>query len=441
MISLLSFSGKISRWPYLLWSSAAFFSQHLFILLVLQSRPSWMDWTFYVLPLRSAITATPSSIVVLAYGLLAGWVLAGLAFRRAADANISEWFAAAAIVPFFQIPVVFALSIMPARTPAQPVPTDTPAKQKTPWIQAAQGALSGTAVTLFSVAVSTLVFHVYGYGLFVVSPFIVGAIAGYVANRDGDIGKGSTVRVALGAAMLGGLALVATALEGIVCIVMAAPIGFGFALAGGLLGRAIARLGRRSARDTAPGLALLPLVFALEYAFPPMMAFDTLQTVRINASPSAVWNAIIDMNTMDEPPGIPFRLGVAYPIRGEIVGAGVGAMRRGEFSTGTAIERVIEWIPERKLSFVVEKDVPAMHEISPYEHVHAPHAIGYFRTSLTSFELTPRADGGTELIERTAHQLKLDPATYWLPMARWIVHENNMRVLAHIRRQAEQTMP
>ena len=49
----------------------------------------------------------------------------------------------------------------------------------------------------------------------------------------------------------------------------------------------------------------------------------------------------------------------------------------------------------------------------------------------------PLAAGRTEIVERTSHQLKLDPVFYWLPLARWIVHENNARVLGHIKRQAE----
>ena len=78
-----------------------------------------------------------------------------------------------------------------------------------------------------------------------------------------------------------------------------------------------------------------------------------------------------------------------------------------------------------------------MHEMSPYDHVHAPHAIGYFTTCLTSFDLVPRDGNRTELIERSSHTLRLEPILYWLPMARWIVHENNTRVMAHIKRQAE----
>jgi hypothetical protein len=140
---------------------------------------------------------------------------------------------------------------------------------------------------------------------------------------------------------------------------------------------------------------------------------------------------------MDEPLALPFRLGVAYPLGGEIIGEGVGAIRRGAFSTGTALERVTEWIPDRKLAFTVLNDVPSMQELSPYEHVHAPHVIGYFRTRTTSFEILPRGSGRSEIVEQTSHELRLDPVFYWLPLARWIVHENNARVLAHIRREAE----
>jgi hypothetical protein len=161
---------------------------------------------------------------------------------------------------------------------------------------------------------------------------------------------------------------------------------------------------------------------------PPAATFETSQTVRVNAPPETVWNAIVRMDTMTAPLALPFRLGVAYPVRGEILGEGVGATRLGEFSTGIAVERVTEWIPNQRLAFAVEADVPSMHEISPYKHVHAPHAVGYFRTSLTSFELARQPDGGTEIVERTSHQLKLDPVYYWLPMARWIVRENNMRI-------------
>jgi len=445
MISLLSFEGKIRPVPYALWSIAAFFSQHLAILILIDAHALSTHWLFYVLPLRSLAALVRSSeatlILALAYGLLVAWVLAALAFRRAADANVSEWIAAAAIVPVVQIPAILFLCASPSRTSVRPPPLPGDFDSgKVQWVPAAQGVIAGVALTLLSVAVGALIFGVYGYGMFVVSPFVIGAVAAYFANRKLDVGVPATSRIALGATLLGGLSLVVTALEGALCIAMASPLAIPVALVGGLLGRSIARAARRPVRDTLSGFALLPIVFATEYAFPPMTTFETYQSIGVNAPPEMAWNAIVKMDTINEPLSLPFRLGVAYPLRGEVIGEGVGATRRGEFSTGIAVERVTEWIRGQRLAFVVENDVPAMQEISPYREVHAPHAVGYFRTTLTSFDLARRPDGGTQIIERTSHQLKLDPAYYWLPMARWIVRENNARVLAHIQHQAEQSL-
>jgi hypothetical protein len=273
--------------------------------------------------------------------------------------------------------------------------------------------------------------------MFVVSPLVIGAVTGYLGNRTGNIGVSRTSMLVVGAASLGGIALVAVALEGIICILMAAPIGIAAAMIGGELGRMIALSTRRPPHQTLSGFALLPLVFAVENVMSSTTSFDTTETIAIHAPPEWVWKSIVNMDTIEELPALPFRLGVAYPLSGEIVGEGIGAIRRGEFSTGTAIERVTEWAPNRKLAFVVVTDVPGMRELSPYQHVHAPHVAGYFLTINTSFELRPLPDGRTEIVERTSHQLKLDPVFYWLPMARWVVHANNVRVLEHISRRAE----
>jgi len=218
---------------------------------------------------------------------------------------------------------------------------------------------------------------------------------------------------------------------------MAAPLGLGMALIGGALGHAMALLTRRSVGQPLQCIALLPLMFSVEHVLAPSAHFDTEQTIVVAASPEVVWQSILSTDPVEGPLALPFRLGVAYPLRGEVVGEGVGALRYGEFSTGTAIERMTEWVPSRKLAFEIVRDIPGMRELSPYEHVHAPHVIGYFRTVSTSFELVPRSDGGTDIVERTSHELRLDPALYWLPMAQWIVRQNNARVLAHIRAHAE----
>jgi hypothetical protein len=408
-------------------------------------QPLTPDLWFLVAPLRQLVTLDHASsvalILALAYLMIVAWALAALAFRRAADAGVSEWIAAYAVAPIVQIPVMLFLCVCPSRAQADPASNaGDVAAAGSSWAPAVQGLIAGVALTLFAVAVGALVFGTYGFGIFVVSPFVIGATTAYFANRQSEIDGLQTAQLVVCATVLGGIALMIAALEGAVCIILAAPLGIGVALMGGALGRGIALTTRRSPTQTIAGAALLPLVFALETILPATTSFDTYETMEVNAPPELVWKSIVHMSPIDAPLALPFRLGVAFPVGGEILGEGVGAVRRGEFSTGTAIERVTEWVPNRRLAFDVSTDVPAMHELSPYSHVHAPHVIGYFRTTFTSFELVQLDNDRTNIIEHTSHQLKLDPVFYWLPLARWIVHENNARVLDHIRRQAERSM-
>src|SRR5260370_10776301 len=166
-------------------------------------------------------------------------------------------------------------------------------------------------LTLIAVALGALVFGAYGFGMFVASPFVIGATTGYFANRKTDLGGTQTATLVTSAAALGGIALILVALEGVVCIIMAAPPRLGRALVGGLLGRAIALSTRRSPAQTLSGFALLPLVFTLESVLATTTSFDSYQTIEVDAPPAAVWNAIVRMETIDAPLALPFRLGVA----------------------------------------------------------------------------------------------------------------------------------
>ena len=78
-----------------------------------------------------------------------------------------------------------------------------------------------------------------------------------------------------------------------------------------------------------------------------------------------------------------------------------------------------------------------MRELSPYSRVNAPHVSGYFRTLEVTFSLSQLQSGQTRLSLTSRHDLDLEPALYWMPLAQWAVRANKLRVLAHLRRQAE----
>ena len=152
-----------------------------------------------------------------------------------------------------------------------------------------------------------------------------------------------------------------------------------------------------------------------------------------------MWRVITSDRTIALSPGLPGLAGLAYPLRGRLLGEGVGARRLGIFSTGTAEERVTAWQPRRLLAFTVLSQPPVMEEMSPYREVHAPHLYGYVVSGDTRYVLTPTAGGGTRLALEATTVLHIDPIAYWEPIARWAFRTNVRRVLADTKQQAEQS--
>jgi hypothetical protein len=132
-----------------------------------------------------------------------------------------------------------------------------------------------------------------------------------------------------------------------------------------------------------------------------------------------------------------FRLGLAYPIRAEIEGSGVGAVRRCVFSTGAFVEPITVWDEPRRLAFTVERNPPPMTELSPYGEIHPPHLDGYFWSERGEFRLEPLPGDRTRLIGTTWYRQKLWPATYWLTWSDYVIHAIHLRVLRHIQERSE----
>lgn len=455
MMSLFRFRGEIGRLPYFLISTAALlvsYLAHYAGLRFMWDMPeAWqgfpdMDYLNYWVRFPASVVAfgalgakgwTAETAWLIGLALLdvaIAWLLVALAVRRARAAGASLVRACLVLVPVIQIPAIIWLATRPDRSDS----TAAAGAERVPLGLAFTGLLAGIVLTLVVTVASTLLLHAYGFGLFLASPFFIGLATAYLANRSVPIAAQATTRLVFGACFLGGVGLLAFAIEGLVCLAMAIPLIMLMAWIGGMVGRAIALKGaRRAPGSTAMSVAVLPLLFAADIVAPPRAAFESIESIEIAATNEAVWDAIVHMGPIPEPPIAPFRWGLAYPVSGTIAGAGVGAIREGVFSTGIAYERVTVWEPGKRLEFIVLNDPPTMRELSLYDEVHAPHVRGYFRTLDARFSITPLADGRSRLTLATQHELDLNPALYWLPIARWAVHANKSRVLAHFARQAE----
>lgn len=438
MRSPFSFEGPIGRAPFA-WAALALLAVQ-FVLAHMMVGSYWFHWTVAAPaldPLRlgwgmlfaqSGPGQELSFLVLLGFFLLTEWLLVALSFRRAATTGASSFSAAMVVVPYVQIVAAFRLAYLPALEDTRERPSD-------PWRASALGMLAATAIGVIGAAFFTLVTGDYGLGLFVATPLLMGIIAAYISTRQGG-NRGAAVSATFGALFLSSLALLGFAIEGVLCLLMASPLivllgGFGAAL-----GRFWAKtLAQRQARLMS--LAALPLLLVPDVLMPPHTVFESVESIEVAATPSEVWDSVVHMGPIPDVPAAPFGWGLAYPMRGTIRGEGVGAIREGVFSTGTAYERVTTWEPGRKLDFIVLSDPPTMRELSPYNRVHAPHTEGYFKTRDARFTITPLTNGKTRLTLATQHQLDIGPGIYWQPWAEWAVHANKRRVLQHFRNQAE----
>ena len=155
MTSPFGFRGRIGRLPYALWSAAFFFSQHLVALAHVQVQGVHAAARL-VVRLRAAAgagrrrpTAEPvPACRVSRYLLIVAWALAALAYQRAADADINEWIAAAAIAPFIQIAVIAYLSVPAMRSTRclRRAATGEPGHARSPVI--AYGVIACVGVTI-----------------------------------------------------------------------------------------------------------------------------------------------------------------------------------------------------------------------------------------------------------------------------------------------------
>jgi hypothetical protein len=226
--------------------------------------------------------------------------------------------------------------------------------------------------------------------------------------------------------------------EGMVCLIMAAPIILGLAVIGALGAHFLMRYRRRRLNIAAALLAALspPGVLTFEHWLklpPPIFAVST--SLDIAASPEVVWNAALAPSKLPSPRDLPFRMGIGYPQGFHIVGEGATATRYCDFSTGKLVEPVLEWRRPQVLRFAVTKNPQPMREWTPFAEIHPPHLEGFLESRQGQFRLIP-IDRGTRLEATTWYQHGLWPAEYWRWWSDAIIHRIHRVVLEHIKEEA-----
>jgi hypothetical protein len=375
------------------------------------------------------------------------WVGVVLTMKRLRSAGLPTYWVALFFLPFLNLLFFLMLCLLPERR----VSPGTPSKDSSFARIVPEGAVGSAAVSLLitvpvGLGVAMLgarVLQNYGWGLFVALPFTIGFAAALVYGIRQPRSLGGGVWVACLSVLLLGGALLALAFEGIICLIMAIPIALPLAALGGVCGYRVQK--RRRFQNDAPVLLSVLLVFAPgveiaeHMAATPSPTYVVRTAIEVHASPEKVWQEVVAFSEIPAPTEWMFRAGVAYPIRAQMLGSGVGAERHCVFSTGAFVEPIEVWDEPRLLKFSVTSNPAPMEEWTPYSHIDPPHLHGFLVSEGGQFLLTPLADGGTRVEGTTWYRHGLWPVGYWRMWSDAIIHRIHLRVLRHIRDEAERT--
>ncbi len=297
-------------------------------------------------------------------------------------------------------------------------------------------ATFGWAITFLAMNV----FRNYAVGLFLWLPFVMGISSTIIYAYKNRVTKRLCMQLSFVTLTIFSIGLLFFALEGVICIVMAAPIAFVLNWLGYMLGYDIVKTKIIGSPPTILIVFLLsvPSLMGFEYAIKDNeVEIKTIITaIEINAPAETVWKNVIEFPQLDEPKELLFKTGIAYPINAKIDGEGVGAIRHCNFSTGSFVEPITVWDEPHLLKFNVTEQPEAMKELSIYD-IHPAHLHGYFVSKQGQFKLTTLPNGHTLLEGTTWYFNKIKPAFYWTLWSDYIVHKIHERVLKHIKAQSE----
>lgn len=396
------------------------------------------------------------------------WVGLALTIRRLRAIQLPLWLVLLFFVPFVNLIFFMILGLIPSKvntnfelqSPKEkenaevfddPEPAvavqNNPAKSrfvpKNPLGAASLGVLVTVLPAILMVVFSVNFLEQYGLGLFVGIPFFVGFSSVLFYGYHEPRSYIQCAAVSLISVSIFGFLLLMTAIEGAFCILMAAPIGGMLSLIGGTLAWGLQRRAGPSYETRNVYMAMLiatPLLMGAEHVSSPKPPLIEVKTVvDIDASQEEVWKNVVTFSELPEPKHFLFTsLGISYPLRAEIKGHGVGAVRHCVFSTGPFVEPIEVWNEPKHLKFTVTSQPPPMKESSPWGEIDAPHLDSFLVSEGGQFVLVKVGPNKTRLEGTTWYRHNIWPASYWRVWSDMIIHSIHSRVLNHIKTLSEE---
>jgi hypothetical protein len=299
------------------------------------------------------------------------------------------------------------------------------AKLKTkPGLGIALGVLYGLTLRIsFQWKLTSGFLEIISAAFLIAAPFVVGAIAVFFMPRDKPSTPWQQLQAATIAMLFFLIAMFVLVLEGVICIVLVAPVFFIAASIGALvMGQVIKH--SLKAGPTLNCLVLLPfLLGAIESQLPAEQTTGTVaNSVIVNAPAQRVFDQIARVeNIQPEELGFSFMhlLGLPRPIEADMSGTGVGAVRLSKWEQGVNFkERITQWLPPHKMYYAFEIPAGSIPREALDQHVELG---GKYFTVL---------NGGYDIEPINEHQSRLSLHTVYLNKSNLKLYGNAWSTIA-----------
>jgi uncharacterized protein YndB with AHSA1/START domain len=237
----------------------------------------------------------------------------------------------------------------------------------TRWVFGLHHPDAATQGSAYSVMTSAFVFG---------APLTMGFLAVWIAERAGPVGWKTRVMLPWVSSLAGLGATLLLEWEGLICVVMLAPVMLLLSTIGGLLAIGVRRaMGRDGQVRCAALVALLPFLAAPVERLRSQAdeILEVRNVIDIAAPPERVWQEIRSVPRIAEEEHSDswlHRMGFPRPVEAVLQGEGVGSVRIAQFERGLVfVERVTEWKPSERLAFTIRADTANIPAKTLDEHV------------------------------------------------------------------------
>jgi hypothetical protein len=254
--------------------------------------------------------------------------------------------------------------------------------------------------------------------------FLVPLAVGYLSvssSRYDDRSFGAVAVIPFATALMILATVLAVGMEGMICVVMMAPVFAAMALLGGALALIVRTVRRRWLRSTALFVVLLL----------PYVAGPVEQRIPQAQSRRVVMNRV---RPEEYRTSFIHRIGFPRPIEATLSHEGVGGVRQASFERGVMFrETVTDWQPLRRLSFTIAVDSIPTRTLD--QHV----TVGgeYFDVLDGTYEIVPLASGEVELRLSSTHRLSTHFNPYAALWTDLVMRQIQRNILHVVRARAE----